>query len=160
MNLILNIEQYNDNHIFFSDPIKNNIMNFDKFIRIIYSPLTFGTNGILLNINIRDIINYEKFYNKYKCFFNTSSHKNLIEQLQNIEMNLLKKSNIKNKIPHYKIYEQIKSGNIKFFLENNKLVNNKLVNQLINNNFILKISGIWETDNDYGLTYKFLKVIN
>ena len=30
----------------------------------------------------------------------------------------------------------------------------------INNLFILKISGIWETNTNYGLTYKFIKINN
>ena len=57
--------------------------------------------------------------------------------------------NIKDKIPQYKITEQLKSGNIKFFSENI---------DKINHYFMLKISGIWETDLCYGITYKFVKI--
>ena len=64
----------------------------------------------------------------------------------------MKKINIPNKIKNYKIYDQLKSGNIKFFLENN----NNEIN--IINYFLLKISGIWETETHYGLTYKFVKI--
>ena len=54
-----------------------------------------------------------------------------------------------DKTPQYKIYEQIKNGNIKMFND----IGNKSICS-----FILKISGIWETQNNYGLTYKFIKV--
>ena len=66
-----------------------------------------------------------------------------------IEENLLKKCRTTNKIPQYKINEQLKNGNIKIFNE----IENKTVCS-----FILKISGIWETHNNYGLTYKFMKI--
>ena len=56
---------------------------------------------------------------------------------------------IKNKISQLKIHEQLKNGNIKLFNE----VTNKN-----NCSFILKISGIWETHSNYGLTYKFIKI--
>ena len=54
-----------------------------------------------------------------------------------------------NKLPSNKIYEQIKSGYIKLFSD----IGNKT-----NCSFILKISGIWETQTNYGLTYKFVKI--
>jgi hypothetical protein len=154
MNLTQEIEQFNEKNIYFYDPIKNNIMNEGIFIRIIYSTPTFSLNGINLNITLSNDIIFEKYYNKYKCFFNIQTHKKLIEQIHYIESNLLKKSNIKNKIPQFKVYEQLSSGNIKFFLENND-ENDVINNNFINNKFILKISGIWETDIQYGLTYKF-----
>lgn len=153
MNLVKHIDQYEEECVYFGDPIKNNVMPDGFFIRIIYSTPTFILNGINLYITLNDI-NLEKYYNKYKCFFNINSHKKLIELLQHIESVLLKKSNIRNKIPQFKVYEQLSSGNIKFFLENTENINNTHIHNE-NNKFILKISGIWETDTHYGLTYKF-----
>ena len=89
-----------------------------------------------------------KYYSKFKCIFNTVNYKSLIENIKIIEENLLKKCRVINKIPQYKISEQLKNGNIKIFNE----IENKSVCS-----FILKISGIWETHNNYGLTYKFMK---
>jgi len=151
MNIVKRIDQYNKNYVYFCEPIKNNVMNDGNFIRIIYSNPIFLMNGINLLVTLYDI-NVEKYYNKYKCTFNTISHKDIIDNLRNIEEDLLKKCNIKNKAPQYKINEQIKNGNFKFYLDNSE--------KLINGNFMLKISGIWETDNQYGLTYKFLKANN
>jgi hypothetical protein len=147
MNIVKRIDQYDENNIFFCDPIKNNIMNDGNFIRIIYSTNLFVLNGIYLLLNLNDIV-CEKYYNKYKCIFNTTVHKDIIENIKIIEEQILKKYNIKNKTPQYKIYEQLKVGIIKLFND----VGNKQ-----NGNFILKIAGIWETSNCYGLTYKFLK---
>ena len=52
----------------------------------------------------------------------------------------------KDKIPQYKIVEQMQHGVIHFFANNLKK----------NSLFILKISGIWFNDTTYGLTYKFM----
>jgi hypothetical protein len=62
----------------------------------------------------------------------------------NLELHvyLIKQMNI------VKIYEQLRNGNIKLFNEVNKSFCS----------FILKISGIWETQFNYGLTYKFIKI--
>jgi hypothetical protein len=151
MNIVKRIDQYNNDYVYLCEPIKNNVMNEGNFIRILYSTPLFVMNGISLLVTLYDI-NIEKYYNKYKCTFNTIQHKELIDCLRNIEEGLLRKCNIKNKIPQYKINEQLKNGNIKLFLDNN--------DKLINGNFMLKISGIWETESYYGLTYKFLKANN
>ena len=156
MNIVKTLDKYDDNYVYFFDPIKNNIISDGSFIRILYSTPLFTLNGIYLLIVLNEI-NIEKYYNKYKCNFNVNTHHLLIEKIQQIEEKLLEKYIYGNKIlyskiPQYKIYEQIKNGNIKIFCENIKKNNNN------NNLFILKISGIWETDISYGLTYKFIKV--
>jgi len=147
MNLVKSIDQYNDNNIFLCEPIKNNIMNEGNFIRILYSNDIISFNGIYLLVKLNEIT-CEKYYNKYKCIFNVNLHKDIIENLKIIEENILKKYDT-YKIPSYKIYEQLKSGHIKVF-DNIENKNNSL--------FILKISGIWETENNYGLTFKFSKI--
>lgn len=148
MNIVKNIEQYNENNIYFCEPIKNNVMNNGNFIRIIYSNDIFILNGINLFLKLNDVV-YEKYYNKFKCSFNLITQTRLIDNIKHIEEDLLRKVNIQNKIPQFKIFEQLKNGNIKLFMEN--------AENLTNGDFMLKISGIWETDTNYGLTYKFIK---
>lgn len=154
MNIVLKLNQYCEKHVYFCEPIKNTIMNDGNFIRILYSTNQVVFNGIYLLITLNDII-CEKYYNKYKYMFNINNefHKNLIENLKNIEENILKNINIENKIPQYKITEQLKNGYIKLF-------QNIQTNNQINKDykFILKISGIWENNHNYGLTYKFIKI--
>jgi hypothetical protein len=146
MNLVKSINQYNEDNIYFCEPIKNNVMNEGKFIRILYSTHNIVLNGIYLLVHINDIT-CDKYYNKYKCNFNTLHNKDIIDNIKTIEENILRKIEIK-KIPQLKIYEQLKNGNIKLFNEVNKSFCS----------FILKISGIWETQFNYGLTYKFIKI--
>jgi len=148
MNIVKRIDQYDNNCIYFCEPIKNNIMNDGKFIRILYSNNIFALNGIYLLITLNDV-SCDYYYNKYKCTFNTFNHKEIITNLQAIEEEILNKANIKEKTPQFVIYEKLKSGNIKLFND---------IGIKTTCSFILKISGIWETHDNYGLTYKFIKV--
>lgn len=148
MNIAKKIEQYDNNCVILCDPIKNNIMNEGNFIRILYSTPHIILNGIYIVITLNNIT-CEKYFSKFRCFFNILLHKDLLDKLQIIEESILNKYWCTDKIPQYKIYEQIKNGNIKMFND----IGNKSICS-----FILKISGIWETQTNYGLTYKFIKV--
>jgi hypothetical protein len=147
MNLVKTIEQYNENNLFFCEPIKNNVMNEGIFVRVLYSAENIVINGIYLLVNINDIV-CDKYYNKYKCLFNSANHFDLIEQLRIIEENILKKYKT-TKTPCYKIHEQMRCGIIKLFTN---------IGSQPYCSFILKISGIWETHANCGLTYKFTKI--
>ena len=94
-------------------------------------------------------ITIEKYYNKFKCSFDVSLYRDLIEKIYTLEKNIINKINIQGKMPQYKIYDQFKNGNIRIFSENIEKQTNT---------FILKIAGIWETEMNYGLTYKFIKL--
>jgi hypothetical protein len=148
MNIVKKIEQYDQKCVFFCEPIKNNVMNEGNFIRILYSNYNLTLNGIYLLITLNDILS-EKYYSKYKCTFNPVNHKELISKLKIIEEELISKYNFVDKIPQFKIYEQLTNGNIKMSVD----IGNK--SQC---NLILKISGIWETQEKYGLTFKFMKI--
>jgi hypothetical protein len=148
MNIVKTIDQYKDDNVYLCDAIKNNIMNDGVFIRIFYSTSVMILNGIYLYIPIHEC-SCDKYYNKYRCMFNTNNHQTLIEQLKTIEENILKKIVVNNKTPQLKINDQFNNGNIKVFED---ICNNTECT------FVLKISGVWETHYNYGLTYKFFTV--
>lgn len=150
MNLVQKLEQYHHEHVFFCEPIKNNIMNEGTFIRILYSSDIMSLNGIYLLANFNHIT-CEKYYNKYKYNFNPLNHKEMIETIKHIEETILKKYQT-DKLACYKIYEQLTGGCIKLFDNVKTFEHNNSVS------FILKISGIWETHTNYGLTYKFILI--
>lgn len=150
MNIVKRLDQYDENNVYFCEPIKNNVMCDGNFIRVLYSTNNMVLNGVYLLIQLNDII-LEKYYSKCKCIFNVNTHSELINNLRSIEETLLKKLSFKNKQPQFKIFEQINNGTIKIFGD---------VQTKQNNLFILKISGVWETCQSYGLTYKFIKINN
>lgn len=151
MNIIIDINDFNTDNIFFQDSIKNTVISDSKFIRTIYSNDLFTINIIFIKFII-NIQSYEKLYNKYKCIFDVNSNLNIIQKLIDIENNIMNKYYL-NKEKEFKITKQLLSGNFKFFINNN---DNSNIIKNDNNYIILKISGIWETNNSYGLTYKFI----
>ena len=150
MNIITRLDQYDDACIYFCEAIKNNIMNEGKFIRIIYSTQHCALNGVYLFIDLVDI-SCDKFYNKFKCTFGVEANKETVCRIKCIEEELLKKIDISHKMPQFKIYEQLRNGNIKLFSD-------VAEEHPRTCSLILKISGVWETQFNYGLTYKFVKV--
>jgi len=145
MNIIKNIEQFNINSVYFCDPINNNIINNSQFIRVIYSTDFFSLNGVYILIPI-SYSTIEKYHNKLKCSIDTNRFKEIIDKIILIEINILKKYSVNNKQPICKISELLKIGIIKIF----SYAESK------NISFLLKISGIWESETEYGITYKFI----
>lgn len=146
MNIVKYINQYDDKYVYLCEPIKNNIINDGNFVRIIYSTGNVILNGIYLLIKLNEVT-CDKYFNKYKYNFNIYTHIDIINKIQKIEQQILHKYGMSNKTIQFKLYEQIKSGNIKIFDE---------VLDKSNVTLILKISGIWESQHAYGLTFKFL----
>tara|TARA_B100001094_G_scaffold308275_1_gene340740 strand:+ start:665 stop:1105 length:441 start_codon:yes stop_codon:yes gene_type:complete len=144
MLLSINIDQLYDNYIILCDPIKNTVIEDSKFIRIIFSNNMITTNGIYVNINLLDLKIENSYNNKYKCSFDSHKNYNNLKNIYTIENMILSKFDT-NKIKSFKIRDSIDNGIIKIFNENNRF-----------KNIILKISGIWENDYEYGLTYKFI----
>jgi|694.fasta_scaffold07224_1 hypothetical protein len=146
MILVKNINQYDLNNVYFSNVMKNTVMNNCNFIKILYVTKLFKMNGIYLKINIINYLNENNIYrNNY--IFNPLTYDELIKKIKNIEIYILNKSGILNKKQEHFLYKKLLSGNIKIITDT---IENKF------DNFIIKISGIWENEYQYGLNYKFI----
>lgn len=153
MNIAVPINEFNINNVFFQDSIKNTIMDNSQFSRLVYSSEIFVGSGICIDFNI-PISNIDKSFNKYKCIFDNQVNYKLIQTITKIENEILSKCNFTDKIPMFRISEQLKNDYIKVAIINN--VN--IVSYLQNLRFIIKISGLWSNEMEYGLTYKFIQV--
>ena len=129
-----NIDNINYYNIFISESNKNN----NNFIKIFYSNNTFFLNSIYINLNITNI----KLSNN-KIIFDTLYN---CEKIKNLELFILNNINI-NKQPILKLSNLLDSKILKFADE-------------LFNYYILKISGIWETNENYGITFKILEYNN
>lgn len=154
MNILLKMEDFQENIIFLESK-KNNIMN-GNFIKMLYSTEYFTMNGIYIDFPIR---NFEKkVYNGKKIlFFDTFENNQLISQISKIESSIIhlfiKNESTQNKTIQRKkivntIHSQMINGMIKYY---NYMTDSE------SNQFYIKISGIWETDLDIGLTYKIIQ---
>jgi hypothetical protein len=155
MNIAVPINEFNINNVFFQEAIKNTIMDNSSFTRVVYSTEIFTCNGICIDFNM-PILHIDKSFNKYKCVFDNQNqaNNNVIQTIAKIENELISKFNFKNKIPMFRISEQLKNCFIKVAIINNINVGTYLQNI----KFIIKISGIWSNELEYGLTYKFIQV--
>lgn len=152
MSILKTLDQYNPTNLYFCDTIKNNVMPNGNFIRILYCMFNFTMNGIYLHIPFRNV-EVEKYYQKHKFIFDKDEHSDIVKKIIDIEKNILFRiqGNMDNKSPQFKVKEQVTNGCIKLHLPD-------LTFDTKNVSLVLKISGIWETEFNYGLTYKFSRV--
>ena len=148
MNIVINQNQFNNNCIYFNEPIQNTVMDNSKFIKLIYSNENIMLNGIFLFLNIKTM-NKETYFKKIKITYDVYNNRDILSNIYKIEQTILSKYKSSKRIRNI-LYETLKSGVIRIFPNIDNDINNS------NNSFILKISGIWEDDNEYGLTYKLL----
>lgn len=159
------VKNYNKNNIFLLEPVKNSIIEKSKFIKIIYSDDNIVMNCISIYLSFKDITyvfdgNNSLLNNnyKYKIFIEKNKNKDIINFIKNIEYDIFNKllNNIKYKQKriNYKLTEQINTNFIKCTSESDNC--NKSIEKY--NKFVLKISGICETEYDYSITYKFIEI--
>jgi hypothetical protein len=160
MNVILNLCDLQQeefplrNVIHFLDTKPNNIMVGD-FTKLIYSNENFTLNGLYMHIKL-EAVGEKKIEHKNKQIlrFHSNHLQNIsvIHSLIQIEHKLLEiyyqyKKNLK-KQAKFVLHQQLMNGFVHYYQE----CENKT------GNFVLKISGIWETNNAYGITYKFIEM--
>jgi hypothetical protein len=148
MYIVLDLDDFKINNVFFQERIKNTVMDNSNFLRVVYSNELFVLNGLFLKFNL-NLSTVEKSFNKYKCLFDLKAHSDLVLKTSNCEQEILKRYVFENKTPVYRISEQLNNGFLKIFNEATCKTTNE---------FILKIYGVWETELEYGLTYKFIDV--
>jgi len=150
MNLVTIYEQYNPRYVFFYDATKNTIIPNGNFIRIFYSNSEIILNGIYLYVTIENC-RTEKYYNKYKCYFNKHDNIETIRKLKQFETSILDKYYSINKVRETSLSNLLDIGYIKTFSDTNDVFQPTM-------NYVLKVSGIWENPTEYGITYKFIPI--
>jgi len=138
MNLSLDIERVNIKDIAFYKPIQNKIAHYKNFYKILYNIEMFTLSTLIIQVDVKDL-QVVKENNIYKVSFIIDPV--FLEKLKLFEIGLLDNFNhITNK---------------KIMYSFNKFVNRLIYNTTTpNTNIILRISGIWESDTQIGITNK------
>ena len=68
MYIVLDINDFSINHIFYQEKVKNTIMDNSNFFRVNYSNELFVLNGIFIKFALK-LQTIEKSFNKFKCLF-------------------------------------------------------------------------------------------
>ena len=154
---------YNDNDsrpiinpesLYFSEPVQNALMTDSYFIRIIYSDNDVSLFGLMIPMYFNSITVFKSF-NKSIIMYDLHSHRDMILKISDLEISILERYNhfLKmykkyQKSPVYNLTTQLKSCSVKLFDDIDK--------KLDQCNLVLKISGIWESDKEIGITFKFI----
>ena len=149
MNIVIGLDDFKTEHAFFSPPVKNMVIEESNFIKLIYSNSIITLNCIYIQVPLRFLYT-ERYFNKFKYSFdiNDSNNMEVMKKLYSIELDILGKINIK-KTQVLHLYDKLSKGVIKMDAEReHKDAPDKYV--------FLKISGVWETADNYGLTCKFV----
>ena len=151
MFLSLTPEQFKIHYILFTDKVDNKVINNSDFYRIMYSDEISVMTGLNIFFSLSNI-NIERYFQKVKCSILDSNNTKIINALKEIEELILKKFNIlnTNKKCILNIASQLKNNYIKIYT--NKYIS---YGKKTNLNLLLKISGIWESENEYGITFRF-----
>jgi hypothetical protein len=153
MQLVQSLAQFSNSSIYLCPPIKNTILENGLFIRFLQSTEHCIFNSISIDLPLKSVT-FEQYFNKKKCTFNSVENNYSIQKLIQIEKQLLKSANIKDKDPVFTLKTQLEKSFIKkCYLNCNS---NQLHKSYDKIDIIFKISGIWEDNNQYGLTFRFI----
>jgi hypothetical protein len=153
MNIVFDISTFQLINLIFLESKRNIIMD-GTFTKIIYSNPSVSLNSIYFYLPI-EIQSIDKIVNKFFLKFYPSSGINMpiVQELSKIEYKIIeyyKQINHINKKTTCLLTKQLYSGNLKIYRDYNDY--NSKMNKTIQ--YIIKISGIWETYNEIGITYK------
>ena len=152
-----NIENVDYNNIIINEPIKNSVLQYNYFYKLLYSTDIVVLSSVFIIFELNNIV-----MENDKVTFNKNSNNtdvfNKLIALEEYILNLINES--KTKL--YKFKELYEHQYFKFSISDdverfNDYNNIKLL-EVKNNNkkFILKISGIWESKDNIGLTFKII----
>jgi hypothetical protein len=151
-----NIEDLNYEYIIINEPIKNSAVQYNYFYKLLYSTPIVSLTSIFVIFELNNLY-FENDKIKFdKTTLNNSVFNKLIELEEHV-LNLVRDA--KNKL--FKLRELYENQYFKYALsdDNENLNNYNHLNEINNNKtFIIKISGIWESKESIGLTFKFIKV--
>lgn len=133
--------------IYLGSSIHNRVLSNGNFSRLYYSTEFCSFTGIYILLQFQDLYFLNDVStNCNKMGIQLEKNKNILTKIRTIEHKILTTLPIKNKKPVFIIFNDLLRGYIK--------VNYKSTT----NDLLLKISGIWETEYAYGLSYKYIFV--
>jgi hypothetical protein len=162
MNIVLDINKFSLGNTFFLETKRNIVIQDGTFTKIIYSNQYMTMNGIFFYFPI-EIQSIDKLANKniMKFYPSSMNNSNLVQDLSKLEYKIIeyyKQLNNCSKKTSCLFSKQLYSGNLKIYKEYNDNYSHKNCEKETGNiNYIIKFSGIWETLEEVGLTYKVIE---
>jgi hypothetical protein len=148
MEYLLNIDKIRSHHLIFKLPIKNQNIKYKYYYKLLYSDINIHLKYILIQIKFQQsyVEHHEHFY-KMKV----SKEDPFFDKIRSLEQTILTSLNhtLQKKII-YGCYHDIMSKDILFQSPHSSNYQD----------MYLKISGIWEDEENIGLVYKFYHMMS
>lgn len=164
MNIYLNFSDIKNNsnntidlrdNIRYLYPKQNTVMN-GEFTKLLLSKNTVTMNGLYLHLPIsveKKITANNEVFIRY--ITNTTTNINVVRDLKLLEkavLNHYQEYTKRSKQIEYILDRQLSTNQIRVYHDNNS---SKSMNTT---SYVIKISGIWETDSKIGMTYKIMEL--
>ena len=166
MSFLICPDKFNPCHLHFGTAIQNNNATDNSFSRIIYSTKHISFNGVGILVDLVGT-RRESYYNKMLIRFDPDlpDNQRILAQLHDIECKIVNKyADAVLGGTHrgiHSLQDQLKTGCIKAYVNEHRAAScGAAANGNNGNNgnpFMLKICGTWETNDECGMTYKFIK---
>lgn len=161
MSFLIYPNNFKSVHLHFGPTVKNNDHD-GNFSRIIYSTKDITFNGVSVIVDLSDTIK-EFHYKKIFIRFDPNSviNMNIVHQLQTIETEILEKyiDNVAKEKRRgvHSLADQLKNGCIKAYASDGSGDENPDASKSSSNlHVMLKICGVWETQEECGILHKFI----
>ena len=164
MNLLLDVNDISVKNFYYLDTKRNVIID-GNFTKIIYSTECFSLNGAYFEFPI-EISQLEKYGNKTTIRINPMSRLNthLIHSFSKLEAAIIDAYKVNTSSPSKSVYnltKQMQSGIMKIYKEFSYQDTKEIDTQYHDKTpikCILKMSGLWESSNEIGITFKLFRI--
>ena len=145
MNIIFNHNDFDISKVYFITPIKNRLLSNSSFYKLFYTPPLFILNTLYIKLDLKPLFT-KQLDSKICVSFNVDKNKFMVSKVRDIETMILNRLPL-NKTKTLNCSNQLLKGCL--------YVNNVYKNVTKVNSLYVKISGIWESEKEYVLSYKF-----
>ena len=118
-----------------------------NFARVLYSDPSVTFAGVHLQLSIPGLVE-ERYFQKSRLAFDPQAHAATVQAVRHIETVILDAFGSRKRRVN-KLGDQFQQGTLRVGLP--------FQSAGIAKDYVLKISGVWETEYDYGLTYKVME---
>lgn len=156
MNFVLDYSQFNIHNIHFLDTKKNIIID-GIFTKMVYLDDFVSLNSIYIMFPCKYYVDRSINRNNVMFSLNTLENQEIIQLEIDILTSYMKHYQIHNKRMNTSLASQIMNGRTRLYKEGSTYNGDTHVSSECPE-IVLKISGVWETEEEIGITHKFVEM--
>ena len=155
MNVVVGCEMITKKNIYFYDEVENKVIPDSLFIQTGFSNDLFSLSGIYITTDFV-VARTDRYFKKCKYILEPNENALQIESLIKIEQMILTNLDRPHLTKIYRLKEQLASLSVLVFDGCDDVLPHKHITA--KRTLMLKISGVWITENSCGITFKFFHI--